>query len=141
MSSALESLGLQIKTAQYRHHRAMDAKLAALGISLVQWSALREIDRHPGSSMHQLSELTFNSDQAFGTLTARMLRGGLIERRPGIGRATIHRLTAKGQRLLEAGRGLALGVLTASFEPLDEAERSTLAGLLSKLLDGKLDPS
>ena len=113
----------------------MDAKLAPLGISLVQWNALREIDRHPGSTMHALSELTFNSDQAFGTLTTRMLRDGLIERRPGVGRATIHSLTAKGQQtLLDQGRVIALEVLADSFAPLDEDERAALSGLLKKLL-------
>ena len=134
MSSTLEPLGRLIKQAQYRHHRAMDAELARLGISLVQWNALREIDRHPGSTMHALSELTFNSDQAFGTLTTRMLRDGLIERRPGVGRATIHSLTVKGKTLLDQGRVIALEVLAESFAPLDEDERAALSGLLKKLL-------
>ncbi len=75
MSSSLEPLGLLIKTVQHRHHRTLDAKLAPLGVSLVQWSALREIDRHPGVSMHRLAELTFNSDQAFGTLATRLCAG------------------------------------------------------------------
>ena len=134
MSSALEPLGLLIKKAQYRHHRAMDARLTPLGISFVQWNALREINRNPGSPMHQLSELTFNSDQAFGTLTTRMLRLGLIQRRPGVGRATIHSLTPKGETLLHQGRELLHEVLAASFAPLDEKERVTLAALLGKVV-------
>jgi hypothetical protein len=35
---------------------------------LVQWNALREIERNPGCSQHRLAERTFNSDQAFGSL-------------------------------------------------------------------------
>ena len=134
MSSALESLGLLIKRAQHRHHRALEARLAPLGISLVQWSALREIDRNPGSSQHGLAELTFNSDQAFGTLTTRLLRLGLVKRRPGEGRAVVHRLTAKGETLLHQGREIMLEVLAASFAPLDQDERAQLTGLLTKLL-------
>ena len=134
MSSVLEPLGRLIKQAQYRHHRAMDANLAVLGITLVQWNALREIDRHPGSTMHALAELTFNSDQAFGTLATRMLRDGLIERRPGLGRATLHSLTPKGKTLLDQGRVIALEVLANSFAPLDEDERAMLSALLRKLV-------
>ena len=134
MSSSLESLGLLIKTVQHRHHRALDAKLAPLGVSLVQWSALREIDRHAGLSMHGLAELTFNSDQAFGTLATRLLRRGLIERRPGPGRVTIHRLTAKGETLLDQGRAPVLETLAKSFAALSEDERALLEGLLTKML-------
>jgi hypothetical protein len=74
MSRTLEDLGLSLKKVQSRHHRALDAQLLRLGVSLVQWNALREIDRNPGSTAHRLAELTFNSDQAFGTLTTRLLR-------------------------------------------------------------------
>ena len=44
MLKHLERLGLLIKKAQYRYHRLLDAQLTAnLGVSLVQWGALREI--------------------------------------------------------------------------------------------------
>ena len=134
MSSQLESLGLSIKRLQHRHHRAMEIRLAPLGVSLVQWNALREIDRNPGASQHRLAELTFNSDQAFGTLISRLLRLKLVERRPGAGRATLHRLTSKGEALLRQGRGPFLGVLANSFAPLNEEERVALMSLLEKLL-------
>ena len=86
MSSALESLALLIKQAQHRNHQALDAVLAPMGISFVQWNALREIHRHPDSSQHRLAELTFNSDQSFGRLTTRLRRSKLVTRRPGAGR-------------------------------------------------------
>ncbi|KJC59977.1 hypothetical protein UP10_14940 [Bradyrhizobium sp. LTSPM299] len=129
-----EDVGLLIKTTQYRHHRGLDASLAATGISLVQWSALREIERNPGASMHRLAELSFNSDQAFGTLTARLLRVGLIERFQGPGRVTHHRLTPRGTELLREGRKRVMKVLVLSFASLDEKERDMLGTLLAKLL-------
>jgi DNA-binding MarR family transcriptional regulator len=138
MSSSLEALGLLIKKVQHRHHRALDARLGSLGISLVQWNALREIDRNPGSSQLRLAELTFNSAQAFGTLTTRLLRMGWVERRPGEGRATVHALTPKGKTLLRQGRELYLEVLLTSFAPLDEDERAVLMRLLTKMLDAQL---
>jgi len=134
MGYAIEDVGLLIKRAQQRHHRGIDASLATVGISLVQWNALREIDRNPGASMHRLAELSFNSDQAFGTLTTRLLRIGLIERFQGPGRVTHHRLTPNGADLLRKGRKLVLKVLALSFASLDEEERDTLGRLLTKLL-------
>lgn len=139
MSSQLEQLGLAIKKVQSRHHRALDARLLRLGVSLVQWNALREIDRNPGSSAHRLAELTFNSDQAFGTLTTRLLRLGFIERQPGPGRAYTHGLTKSGKEMLAKGQEVMQSVLTASFAPLSQKERAALAQILDKLLGEPLD--
>lgn len=134
MSNTVEHLGLLIKKAQHRHHRLMDTELSQLGLSLVQWNALREIGRNPGASMHALAELTFNSDQAFGTLTTRLQRAGLIERSQGPGRVNHHRLTPKGEALRKAGATLASAVLAKSFTPLTGGERDVLAALLTKLV-------
>ena len=135
MSSAWETLGLLIKHIQHRNLRLLEGKLAPLGISMIQWNALRTIDRYPECCMHRLATLTFNSDQAFGTLATRLRRLGLIERHPGVGRATLHGLTPKGRNVLHAGRSLVQAVLAVTFAPLDEQECKTLAKLLRKLLD------
>jgi DNA-binding MarR family transcriptional regulator len=134
MQYTIEDLGLLIKRAQHRHHRRIDAGLATVGISLVQWNALREIARNPDASMHRLAELSFNSDQAFGTLTIRLMRSGLIERFQGPGRVTHHRLTPQGADLLREGRKHVTKLLAKSFASLDEEERDTLGRLLAKLL-------
>jgi DNA-binding MarR family transcriptional regulator len=145
MSKHLERLALLIKKVQHRHHRLLDAELTAnLGVSLVQWGALREIRRNPTGSMHQLAKLTFNSDQAFGTLTTRLLRLGLIKRSPGKGRAVIHSLTEKGERLLQQGRKFVVAALEESFAILSEKDCAVLLGLFTRLLtqgteSGKFD--
>ena len=135
----LETLALSIKRLQHRNYRTLDARLAPLGISLVQWGALREIALHPGVCMHHLAELTFNSDQAFGMLMARLLRHKLVERQPGVGRANVHRLTPRGKALLGAGHRLVRQVLSKTFAALDAGERARLQGLLAKVL-GDGDP-
>lgn len=134
MKSPLENIALSIKKVQSRHHRTLDGQLSPLGISLVQWNALREIGRNPGVSAHALSELTFNSDQAFGTLATRLIRLGLVIREPGKGRATIHRLSPKGAQMRDAGHTILLEVLKHSFAPLTAPERQVLQSLLTKLL-------
>ena len=137
MLTPLETLGLLIKRFQYFNYRALDARLAPLGISLVQWSALREIEFNPGLCMHRLAELTFNSDQAFGTLMTRLLKQKLVERQPGAGRANVHRLTPRGKTLFTEGRKCVRQALTRTFAALDADERAQLQGLLHKALGGE----
>ncbi|MEF2977352.1 MarR family winged helix-turn-helix transcriptional regulator [Subtercola sp. YIM 133946] len=133
MVTELETLGRTIKEVQYRHHRAMDARLAAAGTTLAQWDALRAIGRTPGASAHALATATFQSDQAFGTLANRLAAQGLIERIPGRGRRIEHRLTPAGQATLDAGRPHSKAMLERSFAALTEPERATLLALLARV--------
>jgi DNA-binding MarR family transcriptional regulator len=129
----LEVLGRAVKEAQYRHHRALDTRLAKVGTTLAQWDALRAIARSPGASAHELALATFQGDQSFGTLASRLAAQHLVERRPGRGRRIEHHLTEAGERILEAGGEVAREVLGASFAPLDEEERATLLALLRRM--------
>jgi DNA-binding MarR family transcriptional regulator len=129
-----EQLGRSIKRLQDSHHRRLDAALATLGISLVQWHALREIENHPNSSQLRLAELTFNSAQAFGTLVTRMERSGLIKKKSAGGRAFAISVTPKGSELLQQGRKLVLAELERSFGSLTEKECKSLQTILDKAL-------
>ncbi|WP_431220035.1 MarR family winged helix-turn-helix transcriptional regulator [Leifsonia xyli] len=130
MTVDLEALGLAIKRAQYRNHRTMDAALRPVGVSLVQWDALRAIDRMPGASGHDLAAATFQSDQAFGTLANRLVDRGLIVRSAGRGRRLEHELTDAGRAALAEGHEVAAGVLGELFAPLDEEQRAAMSKLL-----------
>ncbi|WP_434445514.1 MarR family winged helix-turn-helix transcriptional regulator [Lentzea sp. E54] len=127
-------VGLAVKRLQHRHHRAFSRALAPLGLSLVQWDTLRHLRRNPDASLHDLAVLTFQTDQSFGSLAARMVDRGLIERLPGPGRVVRHRLTEEGERLLEAGQALADGVLDVSFQNLSAAQLDQLGDLLDLAL-------
>ncbi len=129
----VQTLGRRIKQVQYRHHRALDRGLTAVGTTLAQWDALRAIGRLPGASAHTLAVETFQSDQAFGTLANRLVAQGLIERRPGRGRRIEHRLTPAGDQVLAAGHPVASSVLSASFANLSDEERATLLELLIRV--------
>jgi DNA-binding MarR family transcriptional regulator len=134
MASSLAELALGVKRLQVRHHRAIDTRLAPLGLSLAQWDVLRHLHRHPDASLHDLARLTFQTDQSMGTLAGRMATRGLIERATGPGRAVRHRITAEGDRLRTIAQDEVDQVLAESFRPLDESERATLGDLLSRLL-------
>ena len=130
----VEDVAQMIKRLQHRHHRTMDTRLASLGITLVQWDALRAISRTPDASSHHLAQVTFQTDQSFGTLANRLESRGLIVRTAGSGRAIRHRLTPAGEALLQAGYALVHDVQAESFAPLNTAEIDTLHDLLSRLL-------
>lgn len=133
MTTDLEALGQLVKRAQYRNHRTMDTALRAVGVSLVQWDALRAVDRMPDASGHDLAVATFQSDQAFGTLAGRLVDRGLIERRAGRGRRIEHVLTEAGRAALDEGHAIARSVLADLFAPLAEPQRRALTDALRAL--------
>jgi DNA-binding MarR family transcriptional regulator len=129
-----------VKRLQIRHHRAFDAELRKLGVSLVQWDALRHLHEHPDASLHDLAQLTFQTDQSMGTLAARMQARGFVERVEGPGRAVRHRLTPEGDRLRKAGAKIVQRKLEESLAPLSPQERRTFDRLLRKVLGDDAPP-
>ncbi|AEV84100.1 MarR family transcriptional regulator [Actinoplanes sp. SE50] len=127
-------VALAVKRLQHRHHRALTAALAPLGLSLPQWDTLRHLHRHPDASLHDLAVRTFQTDQSFGSLATRMVDRGLIERVPGPGRAVRHRLTPEGERLRAAGQQLADEVVATSFAALTPTQLDDLGTLLHAAL-------
>jgi DNA-binding MarR family transcriptional regulator len=136
MTGSLPAIGRAVKRLQMRHHNAINAGLRPLGISVVQWDALRHLEENPGASLHDLAVLTFQSDQSFGTLAGRMIQRGLIERVPGPGRAVRHRLTEKGRSLRSKGDAVVESVLRESFAPLTPAELADFDDFLARVLAG-----
>ena len=137
MGVELEGLGRNVKRLQHWHHRTADTRLSPLGITLVQWDALRAINRHPNASAHRLAQLTFQTDQSFGTLANRLVARGWIERVSGPGRAIRHHLTPAGEDLLSKGHSVFKEVLSESFSPLSPPELATFNDLLTRLLEGR----
>jgi DNA-binding MarR family transcriptional regulator len=134
MTRTRSEVGLLVKRLQHRHHRALSAALADLDISLVQWDTLRHLHRNPDASLHDLALLTFQTDQSFGSLAARMADRGLIERVPGPGRAVRHRLTERGEKLRAAGQERADRVVAKSFAALTDDQIDHLGDLLTTAL-------
>ncbi|GLY76944.1 MarR family winged helix-turn-helix transcriptional regulator [Actinoallomurus iriomotensis] len=139
MTRTAQEVALLVKRLQHRHHRELTAALAPLGISLVQWDTLRHLDRRPEASLHDLARLTFQTDQSFGSLAARMADRGLIERVPGPGRAVRHRLTERGEELRRAGAEIHEKVIAESFAPLAPDELDRLGDLLGGVLAARED--
>jgi DNA-binding MarR family transcriptional regulator len=127
-------VALLVKRLQHRHHRALTAALADLGVSLVQWDTLRHLGRRPDASLHDLAQLTFQTDQSFGSLATRMADRGLIERVEGPGRAVRHRLTERGEQLRAAGQKRVDQMIGKSLSGLTADQIDALGDLLSAAL-------
>ena len=134
VTRSLQAIGLSVKRLQMRHHRALNTALATCELTLAQWDALRHVHDNPGASLHALAQLTFQTDQSFGTLATRMIDGGLIERVPGPGRAVHHELTVRGLALRRAGDKLVDRVLVKSFASLSPAQLAAFDKLLAHIL-------
>ena len=134
MTRSVQDVALSIKRVQSRHHRALDAALTSLGLSLVQWDALRHLDRTPEASLHDLAQLTFQSDQAFGTLATRLADRGLVERVAGPGRAVRLVMTDRGRDALTRAADVVDGVLAESFAGLTPGQVEELGDLVDRLL-------
>jgi DNA-binding MarR family transcriptional regulator len=128
-----QNTGRLLKRAQWRNHRAADRALATIGTTLVQWDALRAISESPDSSAHDLAIVTFQSDQAFGTLANRLEAQGLIVRTSGRGRRVEHALTAEGARMFEAGLEVTRRVTERAFAKLTTDELERLRDLLDRV--------
>ncbi|SDU79845.1 DNA-binding transcriptional regulator, MarR family [Microlunatus sagamiharensis] len=132
--ATLQEVGLAVKRLQWRHHRAANQGLATLGLSLVQWDVLRHLDAQPEASLHDLAQLTFQTDQSMGALAVRMVERGLLERVGGPGRAVRHRLTGRGEEVRGAGSAVLDEVLRESFGGLAPDQLDRLHDLLSQAL-------
>ncbi len=134
MTRALSEIAASVKRLQVRQHRAIYAELAPLDLTPVQWDALRRLEQHPDASLHDLARLTYQADQSFGTLAARMIDRGLIERVQGPGRAVRHRVTSKGHEMRVVADRLVDEVLRGSFGDITADELEVFDGLLTRLL-------
>lgn len=130
MNVQLAELGMAVKRLQARHHREANQRLARLSVSLPQWDMLRHLHRSPEASLHDLAQLTHQTDQAAGALAVRMIRSGLLERVDGPGRATRHRLTPAGDRVRAGGAEIVDSVLNESVGRLAPEEQAVLLSLL-----------
>lgn len=135
-----EDLRGLIRAVELACRRGIEKDLGEIGLSLVQWRAMRLVSRNPGIRQHRLARLTEHSGQAFATLLARMLRYDFIARRTGRGQPATHELTPLGRMLLQMGDEIVADVLMRLFGTLDVDERATLTRLLKRVLRASWRP-
>ncbi|MEV0264837.1 MarR family winged helix-turn-helix transcriptional regulator [Streptomyces sp. NPDC050617] len=72
-----------------------------LGLTLGQWTVLRELKRTPGASASELARAAVHTPQAVSRLVRTLQEEGLVERSPARGRVMDNHLTAKGHKVMD----------------------------------------
>jgi DNA-binding MarR family transcriptional regulator len=75
--------------------------LRPLGLTLGQWTVLRELTRTPGASASELARAAVHTPQAFSRILHSLQEEGLVERSEARGRVVDNNLTAKGRKLVD----------------------------------------
>ncbi|GHH88720.1 hypothetical protein GCM10018793_69410 [Streptomyces sulfonofaciens] len=120
--STAVGIAILLRRAQLRKQLACETRLAELRLTLPQWGILHAVATAPDSSTHALALMTGQSDQAAGAVVARLEQRGLVERRPGVGKAIIHRITQDGARLVDSADNAVADVMELALSGLDSSE-------------------
>jgi DNA-binding MarR family transcriptional regulator len=134
-------VAMLLRRAQLRKQTACEAALARVGMTLPQWGILYAVAAEPDSSTHALALFTGQSDQAAGAVVLRLEQRGLLERRPGFGKAILHRLTPDGGELARRCEAIIEDVMTRLLSGLDDQALRTLRTSLQSIAEAALPPS
>lgn len=119
-------MAMLLRRAQLRKQLACEAALAQVGLTLPQWGMLYAVALEPDSSTHALALFIGQSDQSAGAVVSRLEQRGLLERRPGIGKAILHRITPDGDELLRRCNTIVEDVMTSLLTGLTDRALLTL---------------
>jgi DNA-binding MarR family transcriptional regulator len=139
VSDAVDTAVL-LRRAQLRKQMACEAELARVGLTLPQWGMLHAVATTPDSSTHALALFTGQSDQSAGALVTRLEERGLLERRPGIGKAILHRITPVGEDLVRRGDAIVDKVMGRLLAGLSDQDVQTLRSWLRDIAEAALPP-
>ncbi|WP_405163827.1 MarR family winged helix-turn-helix transcriptional regulator [Nocardia sp. NBC_01499] len=131
-------IAMLLRRAQLRKQTACEAALAQVGVTLPQWGMLYAVAAEPDSSTHALALFIGQSDQSAGAVVARLEQRGLLERRPGAGKAILHRITPDGAELLQRCNTIAEDVMTRLLTGLTDQSLRILRTSLGSIADAAL---
>ncbi|WP_211323331.1 MarR family winged helix-turn-helix transcriptional regulator [Amycolatopsis palatopharyngis] len=119
--------------------RELVSALRPLGLSYGDFdvvNTLRRLGQADGTNPKDLARSALITSGAMTARLDRLERLGLVERRgdPGDRRGVLVRLTERGEQLAERALAAVLAADEEILEPLDSAQRDTLADMLKRLL-------
>ncbi|MGW0811551.1 MarR family winged helix-turn-helix transcriptional regulator [Nonomuraea sp. NPDC002799] len=134
-------IAMLLRRAQLRKQLACEAALAQVGLTLPQWGMLYAVAIEPDSSTHALALCIGQSDQSAGAVVARLEQRGLLERRPGTGKAILHRITPDGDELVRRCNALVEDVMSRLLAGLTDQTLRALRTSLSSIAEAALPAS
>jgi len=131
--AALEShIGYWLRFVSNSVSGAFAAKLAAQGVSVAEWVAMRLIHGRSDMSATAIAGEMGMTRGAISKILDRLETRGLVERKalPGDGRGQMLKLTVKGARLLPLLAALADRNDAEFFEDIPKSDRAALMRIL-----------
>ena len=133
-----------IKQVELAVRSRLDEILRPAGISVLQYTALTVLERHPDLSSAQLARNSFVTAQSMADMVVALQERGLIERHrdPQDRRRLVLALTADGQKLLNRYRSKVTALEEEMLAPLSARQaadlRRSLAACRAVLADHPL---
>lgn len=136
-----DSLGYLSKMAHGLMHECADEILAGHGISFMQWIAMRKLHEGTAVTASELCRAMSHDNGALTRLLDQLEALGFVQReRSEQDRRVVQlKLTAGGERKLEALTALVVGRLNEVLDVFTRAEVDELTRLLKKLIGGLQD--
>jgi DNA-binding MarR family transcriptional regulator len=128
-------IAMLLRRAQLHKQLACEAALAQVGLTLPQWGMLYAVATDPDSSTHALAVFIGQSDQSAGAVVARLEQRGLLERRPGVGKAILHRITPDGDELVRRSTAIVEDVMTSLLSALTNQALLALQASLQSIAE------
>ncbi|MEV0620766.1 MarR family transcriptional regulator [Nonomuraea sp. NPDC050404] len=125
---ARRTVGYQLKRVQAALRAAMDGALRAHGLTTPQYVCLELLGQQARLSNAELARGAFVTRQSMNVVLHNLEEAGLVERpsTAPTGRALPTRLTASGERLLEAARADVMAIERRMTSGLDRAQAQIL---------------
>jgi DNA-binding MarR family transcriptional regulator len=130
-------LPLLLRRAWFSLNQAFRRRIAHLGITPDQFTALRTLLENDGISQTQLTRLMASDPNTIASLVERMEANGLVERKrqETDRRAHCLRLRPAGREKYEAARRVAIDLQGAILRVLPESQREKFLTQLAKIAD------
>lgn len=114
-----------------------DAELAEVGVAAPACGVLMRLAGEDGLTQAEIARRQRVEAPTMCRTVDRLVRDGLVERRPDPGdrRATRVHLTSEGRRAASTGTAVVHDIEARAFTGLDAAERAALAELLGRVID------
>jgi len=130
-------LPLLLRRAWYGLNQAFRRRIAHLGLTPDQFTALRTVLEHEGISQRQLTSLMSSDPNTVASLLERMEKAGLIERhtQDQDRRANRVRLNASGKSKYEKAREIAITLQSEVLAALPAAAREEFLTNLDEIAD------
>jgi DNA-binding MarR family transcriptional regulator len=130
------SLGYLLKEAASALRAAMEDVLRPLGMTITHYSCLELLAQRPGLSNSELARGAFVTRQSMNVLLQNLEREGVVERADAapVGKALPTRLTAKGQRSLDAASAAVRSVEKRMLSGMTDAEQTAALHALRSMV-------